>query len=625
MSGIAGIVHYDGRLVDRSRLERMTESLAHRGPDTSGVWCDGAIGFGHRALWTTPESLAETQPLPNEDLTLVLTADARVDNREELRRSLLAAGSVLRTDTDAELVLKAYEVWGQECPGRIIGDFSFAVWDKKERTLFAARDRIGIKPFYYHHKAGKEFAFASEISPLFQATGLEKQPNRKAIEYFLTTSDLPHECTLFEDIYRLPPASTLSIRDGRLTIRRYWEPSSGHDIRKVNLDAHAEEFRDLLTQAVKAQMRSAYPIGCLLSGGLDSSSVLTLASRLIPEKHSLSAYSMVFDHLPCDERNFIQEVIRATGVEWVPTVVDGKDLEGWQTLDACYARQPEWPVQDLPASATIWPLTDAAKDRGIRVILTGTGGDQVAQGSGLYLADLLAAFRLVSLFRELRHYRFSRQMVRSWMLIPLIPDRVWRVWHRFKQLRGKRDGSWYLSTDDYCDWRCPYTLPKRRFASLAAWQQACWIADPMLSLYLDGWWDPLGSHSQMEFRHPFFDARIVQFLQTLPAEEKLWSGTSKIVLRQSMRGVLPDLVRERRTKAEFSPIVGLALRSMQINPSGLVMSRLGIVDASRVEALKIRNISEPSTQWLASLWRLARIEAWYSTHFVGPAKEMIHV
>ncbi|MDD5034410.1 MAG: asparagine synthase (glutamine-hydrolyzing), partial [Methylococcaceae bacterium] len=614
---------FDGRGIERSDLERMNESLAHREPDGVGIWYEDFVGFGHRMLWTTPESLKEKLPFVCPARELIITADARIDNRDELAHLLALSLSV--EISDSNLILAAYEKWGESCPEKLVGDFAFAIWDKRKRILFAARDRIGIKPLYYYQKSQQTFVFASEIFPLFQAAGIDKQPDRNAIEYFLATSDLQHERTLFEDIRRLPPASTLSLRDGRLTLRQYWRPSSGHDTREVDLDAHAEQLQGLLTDAVKSQMRSAYPIGCLLSGGLDSSSVLSLASRMTTGQHALSAFSMVFDKLPCDERNYIQEVINATGVEWVPSVVDGKDLDGWQTLDECYARQPEWPVQDLPASATLWPITDAARDRGIRVMLTGTGGDQVAQGSPYYLADLLSSFRFISLFRELKHYRFSRQVIRSWMLNPLIPNWVWRTQHRLKQFQGKRDDSWYLSTQDHCVWRNPYTLPKSQFANLATWHQACYVADSLLSLYLDGWWDPLGSHSQLEFRHPFFDTRVMEFLLSLPAEEKLWRGMSKIVLRQSMKGVLPEIIRERRTKAEFSPIVGLALQSMKINPGGLIMSRLGIVDSSRVEALKARNGSEPSAQWLGSLWRLARIEVWYNAHFPSPLQEIIHV
>lgn len=621
MSGIAGIVYSDGRPVDHSNLKQMNDALAHRGLDDFGVWCEGSVGFGHRMFWTTPESLKEKQPFVDSTGKLAITADARIDNRDELCGLLgLSQSAEL---SDSSLILSAYEKWGEDCPQKLVGDFSFAIWDERANALFAARDRIGIKPFYYHRKGLQTFVFASEISPLFQAAELEKRPCRDTIEQFLTEGNLSHQCTLFEGIYRLPPATSLLLKNGQLRLNKYWQPSSGHSERTANLHVHAEEFRELLTLAIKSQLRSAYPVGCLLSGGLDSSSILCLASRLVEDKQSLAAYSMVFDQLPCDERKYIEEVIQSTGVDWVSTVVDGKELDAWELLQACYDRQPEWPVQDLPASVTLWPLTDAAQQQGARVMLTGVGGDQIAQGSTLYLADLLRTFRFLTLFRELRHYRFSQNVIRAWMVNPLVPKWILQARHQIKQRRGSRDSAWYLSTGDNQSWHSPYSLPKREFASIAAWQQACWIGDPLLSLYLDGWWDPLGSHAQLEFRHPFFDVRMIEFMQQLPAEEKFWRGLSKIVLRQGMKGILPESIRNRTNKAEFSPIVGLALRAMEIDSKALALGQMGFVESSRVEALTARYRSEKSAQWLVSIWRLARLEAWYKRHFASTFDSLI--
>jgi asparagine synthase (glutamine-hydrolysing) len=612
LSGFAGICHFDGRPIARSMLEAMTQSLAQRGPDGAGVWIDDLAGLGHRMHWTTPESLHEKLPLLSNNGDLAMTADARIDNRNELCRLL---GLTERpTLSDSALILAAYEKWGECAPSKLAGDFAFAIWNNRTRTLFGARDRIGVKPFYYLADA-RTIAFASEILPLFQGIQLDKRPDREAIHAYLATSDLPHERTLFEGVRRLPPASTVTVRDGRIEVRKYWEPPSGHVQLKPDLVAHAEEFRELLTTVVKAQMRSAYPIGCLLSGGLDSSSILCLASRVILDKRSLFAFSMIFDRLPCDERSHIKEAVQLSEAEWIAHVVDKEELDGGKVIDDCFARQPEWPVQDLPVSATLWPLTAAANGQGIRVMLTGLGGDQVAQGSPLYLADLLSSFRLAALARELKHYRFSQKVIRPWLLSPLMPEKVRWLWWRLKHLAGRRNELCCLSKDKQHEWWNPYRLAKHRFKGLAAWQQACWIADPLLSLYLDGWWDPLGNHSQIEFRHPFFDARLIEFLLLLPAEEKFWRGRTKIVLRKAMEGVLPEAVRERRTKAEFSPIAGLAVHSIKINPSAMALVRQGFVESACIETLMARYGAGHASQWLTSLWHVIQTEAWYNRHF----------
>ena len=176
MSGIAGIFNLDGRPVDRELLGRMTDVIAYRGPDRGGIWSDGPVGLGHRMLCTTPESLRETQPLRDERADLCLVLDGRVDNRDELRGALLARGARPRDDTDAELVLRAYEVWGEECPKHIIGDFAFAVWDGRRRQLFCARDAIGVRPFFYHLN-GQTFMFGTEVRQFFEDPTVRRRPN----------------------------------------------------------------------------------------------------------------------------------------------------------------------------------------------------------------------------------------------------------------------------------------------------------------------------------------------------------------------------------------------------------------------------------------------------------------
>ena len=191
MSGIVGIYNLDGAPVERTLLERMTNAISHRGPDGIRHYVDGPVGLGHCMLQTTPESIYERQPLTDDSGALCLTMDGRVDNREELMALLRAEGIWLRDDTDAEIVLKAYERWGTECPGRIIGDFSFAIWDKRQRQLFCARDATGNKPFVYHCN-GHRLLFSSELHALFEDSTTPRQPNEGMIGEYLAVQDKPH-------------------------------------------------------------------------------------------------------------------------------------------------------------------------------------------------------------------------------------------------------------------------------------------------------------------------------------------------------------------------------------------------------------------------------------------------
>jgi len=231
MSGISGIFNLDGSPVDRDLLRRMTERIRHRGPDRTGYWTSGPVGFGHQMFCTTPESLREQQPLANDSGTLCLTFDGRVDNREELRTALRSTDFHPRDDTDAELVLRAYECWGEDSPCKILGDFAYAIWDGGTRRLFCARDILGLKPFYYYTN-GRIFLFGSELQQLFEFKELSTKPNEGMIAEHLADEVTNREETLWEGILRVPPAHALVVEAGRSPRKtRYWDIDYSRKIR----------------------------------------------------------------------------------------------------------------------------------------------------------------------------------------------------------------------------------------------------------------------------------------------------------------------------------------------------------------------------------------------------------
>lgn len=596
MSGVAGIYNYDQRPIDRSALEGLVKRLGRRGPDGSGVWVDGCVGFGHCMLWTTPESLTEKLPRLNRRGDLAITADARVDNRDELCGILGLADRVELSDS--ELILAAYDAWGENCPEKIIGDFAFAIWDSRKRALFAARDRMGIKPFYYVHRDGRGFVFASEITPMFEAVGVEKRIDREAIRELLYMLQLPYDGTMFHGIYRLPRASALTVRNGALTVRRYWTPASIQPRRDVRLEEDAEEFRRLFRQAVKAQMRSAYPIGCFLSGGLDSSTIMCVAAELVECKSKLTGFSMVFDKLPCDEREYIEQVTNAVGVESVYTVADQKPVGGWDDLGRYFADYPDWPIQETP-SQVFRPLLDRARDMGIRSILTGLGGDQVAQGSSLYLSGMLSSFRFIPLVEQWWQHGFSRQAVVNWTIVPIIPEFIMAPWRRLRRGEVRKK---------------TYNVSRNSFASAAAWDDACAVVDPVTSVCLDGWWDTLAQQGGVELRHPFFEGRLVEFLLSLPPEEKCYNRIRKLVLREAAKGILPERVCNRKDKAEFSSLADMTLEIMQFDWRRSALMREGVIEREWAE----RCFDRASSGKMRSLGlrRLANAEAWYRSHCI---------
>lgn len=221
MSGIAGIIHFDGRPVEPGQVEAMTAAMHYRGPDGINHWRRGHVALGQCMLRTTPESLEETQPLTNEDQSLVLVMDGRVDNWEELRRELLGKGAVLRTRADAELVLRAYEVWGRDCLSHIEGDFALVIWDARKQEAFCARDRVGNKPFHYHW-SGDTLVFSSEVHPILDLPWVARQFNKGLMAECLGAEWLSREETFWQGVLRLIQAFRMTVSSSGPRLDEYW-------------------------------------------------------------------------------------------------------------------------------------------------------------------------------------------------------------------------------------------------------------------------------------------------------------------------------------------------------------------------------------------------------------------
>lgn len=256
----------------------MAACLAHRGTDGMGLWCEGPVGLGHRMRWTTPESLHETLPFSRPSEKRAITADARLDNRDELSASLNVSD---RAVSDSTLILLAYDRWGDACPERLLGDFAFVIWDGRREALLCARDPMGVKPLYYHHQPNRLFAFASEIKALLCLAEIPRRLNEQRVADYLVPILEDMEATFFRDIVRLPPGHRLLLDSRGLALQRYWSLDPAREVRLDSDEAYAEAFRTLFTDAVRARLRSAYPVGSLLSGGLDSSSITCAARSLI--------------------------------------------------------------------------------------------------------------------------------------------------------------------------------------------------------------------------------------------------------------------------------------------------------------------------------------------------------
>src|SRR5690554_1825113 len=400
MSGIVGVLHLDGRPVAADRLAGAAARLRHRGPDGVATWHGEGIGLSHLAFHTTPEAERERQPQRSADGRHVLTADARIDNREELYRAL-RPHEPLGELTDAELILRAYGRWGTDCAVHLLGDFAFALWDVQERRLFCARDHAGTRPFYYHHLPGERFVFASEMKGVL-AFGVPHEVNEERVADYLAEIVYDDEYTFYRHISRLPPAHTLTVSAGGQRLQRYWALDPDREIRYARDDDYAEAFRAVFADAVRCRLRGVDPVGVTLSGGLDSSSVACIAQGILAEqgRRPLHTFSNVYDLVPeCDERSYIEAVL-AEG-RYVPHYVPADSTNFPLSSLSALVRVLDQPLA-APGISSSETLRLRLRQEGVRVVLNGHGGDEVVSQGGLYLKELALRGAWVRLHREIR-------------------------------------------------------------------------------------------------------------------------------------------------------------------------------------------------------------------------------
>lgn len=542
MSGIVGICNSDGRPVDRQLLQRMVGSQVFQGPDAQDVWIGNNVGFGHTLLQTTEESLGERQPF-SLDGTVWITADARIDARSDLIPRLKAKGQTIASQvTDAELILRAYDVWGEGCVEHLLGDFAFAIWDERKQRLFCARDHFGIKPFFYSW-IGCQFVFSNTLNSVRLHPAVSDSLNEQAIGDFLLfeiNQDL--RTTFFADIQRLPPAHTLTYSAGEVQLRRYWNLPDGDLIQYRRKQDYIDRFLELLRAAVSDRLRTSH-VSVQMSGGLDSPAVAAIAHELLskrPDGFQMEAHTAVYERLfPDEERHYAGLVAEALQIPIHYFVADDYlPFAGW---DSPLVRQTE--PDNNPFFNHFLSFTRQSGQRH-RVVLTGSDGDTFFfELPNWYFRDLFRRRRFGRLMLELFRYGWGQRE------FPRIGLRAW--------LRRRSGEQWQ---PDYPVWLNPdfaarLNLPERWQEHLR--EQAQHPIRPRIYRVLNDpmWSQHFESHSEgfsgmpIEFRHPLADLRILEFTLSLPPVPWL---VKKELLRKAMRGILPEPVCARPK----SPLAG---------------------------------------------------------------------
>jgi asparagine synthase (glutamine-hydrolysing) len=566
MSGMCGIFLRAGERAIAAGLESMLDRLHHRGRDRQSAWVGQTVGFGHAMLHTTPESICETLPKAIDGERYAITADARIDNRADLRAALGVESSVELSDSD--FILAAYRKWGEACPEHLVGDFAFAVWDAGRRQVFCACDPMGVRSFYYH-LAPAAFQFASEIKALLAGPGVPCRLNELRVAEYLVTLFEDRAGTFYRDILRLPGAHCLAVTPDRVRVWRYWELDEKRELRLGSDGEYVEGFREVFTEAVRCRTRSAFPVGSSLSGGLDSSSVACVARRTKAAEGPLHTFSLIFPSLPAEDQRLIDErphmeAVLATG-GFEPHFIQADRLSPMWQLDRMHYHLDH--ANCAPNLYLHWAMYDCARQNGVRVFLDGFDGDSAVSHGFERLTELAQTLRWPTLWRELKllsRYQLAgirpMRIAREYCMKPLAPRWAFLIWHC---LRGRRREamaenlliSRELRRQTGIEQRARAMLEPGYRWSLRRSARECHkgsITQALYSFTLEVA-DKASAAFGVEARYPFFDRRVLEFCLAIPAEQKLGQGWNRWILRRAMDGILPKAVQWRPKKGNLSP------------------------------------------------------------------------
>ena len=634
MCGIAGIVAAD-RLHpgDRVRAQLMRDVLTHRGPDGAGLHSDDHAALAHRRL-SIVDLAGGHQPLANEDGSIWVTYNGEIYNHATVRPELEAAGHTYRTRSDTEMIVHAYEEWGDDCVHRFRGMFAFALWDAPKRRLLLVRDRLGVKPLYWA-LSGNRLLFASEIKAILESGLIEARPNEMVLSEVLATRYTSSAETMFQGIHKLLPGHRLVFENGRVQISQYWDlPLEGPDPEFERLPERelADRFRDLLQESVRLRLMSDVPFGMFLSGGIDSSAVAALMTREIDRP--VETFSVAFADREYSELEYARQAARAVGANAHEIVIDDNDFFG--ALPRLVWHEDE-PIAH-PSSVPLHFVSALARQH-VKVVLTGEGSDELLAGYGKYPRSLLnwkaagiyerfvpAAVRstVASSVVPRLPARWGRYARRSFLSVPREPAAMFFDTFAGIPLHLQREllnpsvygaANAYGSSLEYFDHsaRTPHgdndVLGRLLYTDVKTY---------LVELLMKQ--DQMSMSTSIESRVPFLDHVLVEFASRLPDRLKLSGFATKRILRQAMQGVVPDSILSR-PKMGFpvpfaqwvrGPWNGVA-RDVLLDPRS---RQRGLINPRSVEQLLDAHRSGARIGGDA-IWALLNLELWYRTFIDG--------
>lgn len=626
MCGICGIVTPSGstRAVRQEQATRMRDTMVHRGPDGAGLFLEPGVALGHRRL-SIVDVAHGAQPMASDDGRYQLVYNGEVYNHPQLMPQLQAQGVVYRTHCDTETVLRLYERMGHDVPVQLRGMFAFAIWDRAERELFLARDRFGVKPLYYAHLDDGTLLFASEIKAILASGEVRAAMNTAALPDLLANYAPSGDETLFAGIRRLPPGHSLTWRDGKVTLQQYWDLGFAEGTLDARSDRDlVEEYLSRFRDAVKMRLMADVPLGMFLSGGIDSAAITACMSQLVDEP--IKTFSVAFAEREANELAYARLVAQRFGTDHHEIVVGADDFFG--ALPKLVWHEDE-PIAH-PSSIALNFVSRLAAER-VKVVLTGEGSDETLAGYNryrvtMYNRQLGAGYeRMVpaALRSAVRKgiealpggMGVRRKLMRSFLSLPSDLDTIYfdnfavfgRRWQSEILAPALRER--VAAIDPYAAHHAAlaHTGARALLNRLLYADTKTYLHELLMKQ------DQMSMAASIESRVPFLDHPLVEFAAALPLRMKLRGMTTKYVLRQAMKGLLPPEILSRK-KMGFPVPVGAwfagahrhVVDEFVLSPRAAARGLFDMNAISRLADAHLRGEEKHDQR----LWALVNLEIW---------------
>ena len=614
-------------MVSREVLETMRDVIRHRGPDDEGIFISRNVGLGHRRL-SIVDVAAGHQPMTNEDGSLRITYNGEIYNHADYRESLEARGHVYQTRCDTETILHLYEEYGSACVDYLRGMFAFAIWDERKQELFIARDRLGVKPLYYVHTEDGSLYFASEIKSLLAARAVSPEINYSVLPDYLANHSPSGEETLFRGVKRLLPGHVLTWRDGEVSIRRYWDVEFAKDVETKDDQTYIRQWSDLFHESVRLRLMADVPLGMFLSGGIDSSAIAAAMNGMVNEP--IKTFSVAFAEREANELEYARLIAEAYKTDHHEILVSPEQF--FDALPRLVWHEDE-PLAH-PSSVALYFVSQLASQH-VKVVLTGEGSDELLAGYGRYrrtmlnlslgrkynkLTPSLARDTIRKQIEQMEPSgRVRQKLMRTFLVLPTSLESIY--FDNFAVFSAPMQQHMFTrETNERIRSIDPYAELRRLVAKTSDLSLLDGLLYADMKTYLHELLmkqDQMSMATSVESRVPFLDHKLVEFTAKMPDRMKLRGGTTKYVLRASMKGVLPEKILSR-SKMGFPVPIGSWFRGPfkrvidEYVVSDRALSR-GIFAPDFIRELVSRH--QTGEDHSERLWALLNFEIWLRRFF----------